>query len=226
VKIPLLLAASLALTPLFAVEHNLAYPFASYFNSNVCDQVINKDVLTICYDYNYKAALAVGYKLRGDRVSKSIEKRPQFYKEPALRGSYAAVYKDYTRSGYDRGHMAPDASFDYSPTALNQTYSMANIVAQAPTVNRRLWVKAEKYERQMAIKLGVADVLNVVVYPQVPKRIGSGVAVPSGFWKRVSSAEAGFERCFYYENDLNANAKGDRLKDHVVECSQLLGLGK
>lgn len=50
-----------------------AASFDSYFKKDVCDQVIDKKVFTICYDYNYKAAKAVGYTLYGDKVGKSIE---------------------------------------------------------------------------------------------------------------------------------------------------------
>lgn len=203
-------------------SHLSASSFSSYFVSGTCDQVIDKKVFTICYDYNYKAAKAVTYTLYGDKVARSIKKRPKFYPEPSLRASYRAEYKDYTHSGYDRGHLANDADFDYSPTALNQTYSLANIVPQAPTVNRRLWVKAEKYERMMAIKFGSVDVLNIVMYPHNPSRIGAdGIAVPDGFWKKISNEKAGFERCFFYKNDLRANAKGDKLKNHAIDCSKL-----
>lgn len=179
----------------------LSQSFSSYFNIDVCDQVIDKDVYKICYDYEYKAATAVGYKLWGSRVKKSIKKRPRFYAEPSLKGDLRANYKDYTKSGFDRGHLAPDASFDYSKTVLNQTYSMANIVPQYPNVNRRLWVKAEKYERQIAIKLITANVLNIVNYSSFPKHIKNGIAIPSGFWKKISNEKEKFERCFYYKND-------------------------
>ena len=199
-----------------------AAPFSPYFNKNICSQVIDKDVFVICYDYNYKAAKAVAYTLHGDKVGKSIKKRPRFYPEPSLRASNRAVYKDYTHSGYDRGHLANDADFDYSPTALNQTYSLANIVPQAPVVNRRQWTKAEKYERMMAIKLGSVNVLNIVSYSSSPKRIGdNGIAVPDAFWKMISNDQEGFSRCFFYTNTLDAVAKGDKLKAHAVDCKTL-----
>jgi len=208
---------------IFALTSGLsAASFDSYFKKDVCDQVIEKEVYTICYDYNYKAAKTVGYTLYGNKVKKSIKKRPKFYPEPSLRASYRAEYSDYTHSGYDRGHLANDADFDYSPTALNQTYSLANIVPQAPTVNRHMWTKAEKYERLMAIKLDTVEVLNIVTFSKNPKRIGrNSIAIPNGFWKKISNQKAGFERCFYYNNDLNTRAKGDKLKDHVVDCSKL-----
>ena len=199
-----------------------AVPFENYFNKHSCDQVIDKKVFVICYDYNYKAAKAVAYTLYGDKVKKSIKKRPKFYPEPSLRALYRAEYKDYTHSGYDRGHLANDADFDYSPTALNQTYSLANIVPQTPEVNRRAWARAERYERQMAVKLGSVEVLNIVTFPKDPTRIGkSGIAVPKGFWKKISNDKEGFVRCFYYANDLGTVTKGDILKKHVSVATSI-----
>jgi len=204
------------------MQLDAAASFSKFFDQNSCSQVIDKKVFVICYDYNFKAAKAVGYTLYGDKVIKSIKKRPRFYPEPALRASQRAVYSDYTHSGYDRGHLANDADFDYSPTALNQTYSLANIVPQAPEVNRRAWAKAERYERQMAVKLGSVDVLNIVTYPKNPKRIGkNGIAVPEGFWKKISNEKEVFERCFYYKNMDLGNSKSDTLKKHVVDCKNL-----
>jgi len=164
---------------LLSVSQLDATPSSVYFEKSYCDQIIDKKVFTICYDYNFKAAKAVAYTLYGDKVIKSIKKRPKFYPEPSLRASHRADYKDYTHSGYDRGHLANDADFDYSPTALNQAYSLANIVPQAPEVNRKLWAKVERYERQMAVKFGYVEVLNIVTYSKHPKRIGkNGIAVP------------------------------------------------
>jgi len=74
----------------------------------------------------------------------------------------------------------------------------------------------------MAVKLESVEVLNVVIYPKRMKRIGkNGIAVPEGFWKKISNVKEGFERCFYYANGINAVAKDDKLKEHVVDCKNL-----
>lgn len=216
-KLPLILGLlALAAGPLFADA--LA---DKYLNPSVCDMVIDKDgYYRICYDKKLKAARAVAYSLRGDRVKKSIKKRPRFYDERSIPRSYRATYSDYTHSGFDRGHLANDASFDWSKTSLNATYSMANIVPQYPNVNRHLWLAAEKFERYVAIKAGTADVLNIVKYTPHPNRIGKdNIAVPSGFYKRISDKK-GFERCFYYANTPNPSMKSP-LKSHEIDCADL-----
>jgi len=194
-----------------------------YINKANCDQIIDKQVFTICYDYKLKGAKYVAYALDGSLVNKkNIKKRNSFYTETNLPKRYRSHTKDYTHTGYDRGHLANDASFDYNKKVVRKTYTMANIIPQAPVVNRKTWIKAEKLERKIAYKLGSVNILNGVIYSSNPKRIGKNqIAVPDAFWKMIYYDEKGYKKCFLYKNDLNAVAKGDKLKSHLVDCERL-----
>ena len=200
-----------------------ATEISDYINKNNCSQIIDKSVFTICYDYKLKGAKYVAYTLDGSLVNSSnIKKRPRFYTEKNLPKQYRSTSKDYVNSGYDRGHLANDADFDYNEKTLRKTYTMANIIPQAPKVNRKTWIKAEKYERTVALELGFVTVINGVVYSSNPKRIGkNGVAVPDAFWKIIYNDEKKFKKCFYYKNDLDVIVRQDRLKSHQVDCDQL-----
>ncbi|WP_434657330.1 DNA/RNA non-specific endonuclease [Sulfurimonas sp. NW9] len=197
---------------------------SDYINKNNCNQIIDKQVFTICYDYKMKGAKYVAYTLDGNKVNAvNIKKRERFYNEKTIPVKYRSKSKDYVHSGYDRGHLANDADFDYSKKALRKTYSMANIIPQAPKVNRRTWIKAEKLERKVASSLGSVTVINGVVYRTNPKRIGKNkIAVPTAFWKIIYNDIKNYKKCFYYKNDLDVNSKGDKLKNHLVDCSILL----
>lgn len=200
-----------------------ATDISDYINKNNCSQIIDKSIFTICYDYKLKGAKYVAYRLDGSLVnSTNIKKRPRFYTEKNLPKQYRSTSKDYVNSGYDRGHLANDADFDYSEKALRKTYTMANIIPQAPKVNRKTWIKAEKYERTVASDLGSVTVINGVIYSSDPKRIGKNeVAVPDAFWKMIYNDEKKFKKCFYYKNDLDVLVSQDRLKSHQVDCNQL-----
>ena len=208
---------------LVLVSGMFATSFDTYINKKNCDQIIDKQVYTICYDYKYKGALFVAYKLDGDLVNKTnLKKRHRFYSEKNIPKKFRSHSKDYTHSGYDRGHLANDASFDYDEKAVRKTYSMANIIPQAPKVNRKIWIKGEKYERSIAVKLGIAFVINGVIYDKNPKRIGKNqIAIPKAFWKMIYNDDKKFKKCFYYENDLDIIIKGDKLKNHQIECNSL-----
>ncbi len=190
---------------------------SKYINSS-CDQIIDKVYFKICYSYSYKAAKSVVYKLEGDLVNElNIKERPKFYAEEALPQEYRAQYYDYTGSGYDRGHLAPDAAFDWSKESLEATYSLANIIPQDETVNREQWEKAEEHARKEAVILGEIEVANVVIYPDNPKYIGEDkIAVPKGFYKILSNPAKNYLECFYYEN--NASKNGKTLYSNKTEC--------
>lgn len=196
----------------------------NFINNSDCDQIIDKTFLTICYDYNYKAAKAVSYTLQGDLVNElNINKRPRFKVEKDISTEYRASYSDYTRSGWDRGHLAPDATFDWSQESLDAAYSLANIIPQAHKVNGTTWVKAERYARFVAVQLGQVNVVNVVKYPNSPKRIGKhGIAVPSGYYKVLYSSDQSYTRCLYYANDRTIDTSNDKLKNHEVDCDTFL----
>ena len=100
---------------------------------------------------------------------------------------------------------------------------MANIIPQYRYINRKTWSKSERYERLIAKKLGWVTVINGVEYGDYRQRMRkSGIAYPIGYWKMLSNRDAGFERCFYYKNDSHAKIKGDKLRDHIVDCGRLL----
>lgn len=201
-----------------------AAEITDYINQRNCDKVLDKGYYKICYDYGMKGAKYVGYTLDGSKVNTgNIKKRPRFYPDKAIPRQYRTTSKDYTHNEFhaDRGHLAPDASFDWSKKSLHSVYSMDNIIPQYRYINRKTWVKAERYERQTAVKLGRVTVINGVVYGSHPERMRkSGIAYPEAYWKMLFDNH-GFERCFYYKNDSRVKIKGDRLRDHVVDCEKL-----
>ena len=192
-----------------------------FINNANCDTIIDKEFLEICYSYDYKVAKSVAYKLDGDLVNETnIKERPRFYEEETLEQTQRAKYSDYTNSGYDRGHLAPDASFDWSRESLEATYSLANIIPQVPEVNRDMWVKVEKYARDKAVELGSVNILNIVKYNTTPNRIGtSGIAVSKGFYKVLYNDDESYKECYYYANEPNANSSSDVLASHEVNCN-------
>lgn len=198
------------------------------FNQKKCSKVIRNTFpdtgrdLTICYDFKLKSATAISYVITKEMVeAPSLDDRLRFTYDEKVPTRFRTYYKDYSRSGYDRGHIANDASFDYSIKDLEVTYKMSNIVPQDPTVNRKIWIKAEKYERYIAIKLGHITVLNNIIFPENPNRLKSGIAIPSGFTKIIENKSKDFKRCFYFANHFRGSVKQDKLRDHEVNCNTL-----
>ncbi len=211
------------------VEVNKTINLDNFINDTNCDQVLEKEfstgnLLSICYDYGYKSAKYVAYTLDGELINKvNIEERPNFYREREIPREYQILYSDYTGSGYDRGHLAPDADFDYNEEDLRLIYSLANIIPQDPNVNRYFWTKAEYQERLVAATLGELSVINGVVFDEKPDYIGENrIAVSKAFWKILYNDEEKFRQCYYYDNFVLFDADKDTLDKHLVNCNSLI----
>jgi endonuclease G len=198
----------------------MAAELSDYVDTSKCDQIIDKQLYQICYSYKYKGALSGWARLDGSLVGKGdIKKRPRFYNEKTIPMKYRTKYKDYTGYGeqWNRGHfIVADADFDYDVKALNKAYTMANIQPQSAKLNQRTWIKVEKYGRALAVKLGYINSISIANYNGAHQTIGNNIVIPTGFYRIYYNNDASFEKCFYYENNLDIDR--DKLKSHEINC--------
>lgn len=188
--------------------------------STKCNQTLEKAVFDVCYTYGMKGPRFVAYRLSGKLVNKNnLTKRYSFRIDDTIPEAFRSKSSDYTNSGYDRGHLASDVSFDYDEASVKSTYVMSNVVPMVPVINRIVWYKAEKLERKLAVDFERVTVLNGVLYGNDPKRIGeSGVAVPTKFWKMIVNISVGYHKCFIFDNTDDINTELDKLSDHLIDC--------
>ena len=143
----------LLLIPLFLFAFTSKY--LSNYNIYIhCDKILHKESFDICYSCKWKTPKLVVYKVDGNLIDaknlsrKSLRFRPDYELSTKCR-SYS---KDYSHTGFDRGHLAPNAVFDYNRAIQKQTFLMSNIAPQKPQLNRRLWAKIERFVRIQARK--------------------------------------------------------------------------
>lgn len=98
-----------------------------------------------------------------------------------------ATHNDYTRSGYDRGHLVPAADRSASISSMKSTFIMSNVCPQVPSLNRGEWKRWEDACRSYARNGHPLRVhVDAVWWQADTQRIGkNGVAVPHGFVKTV-----------------------------------------
>ena len=110
---------------------------------------------------------------------------------------------DYTNSGYDRGHMAPNYAIAtrYGVEAQEQTFLMSNIIPQNPDLNQRSW---RMLEEDVAGSGGIAEQVGEVwvvtgpVYSSRPKTLNGKVQVPSACFKIVVDEHNGGYRAMAF----------------------------
>lgn len=88
---------------------------------------------------------------------------------------------DYTRSGFDRGHLAPSADRSASVEGMSETFLMTNMTPQTGDLNRGPWQKLEGYLRTLVTR-GHDVYIFAGVYGE-KGRIKNEVTIPTNFWK-------------------------------------------
>ena len=126
-----------------------------------CDEVLHKKVFDICYNCSYKEPNAVAYTLTKQMEDSHHYSRKglYFHIDYNLPRKCRAYPSNYTHSGYDRGHHAPNAAFNYNRSIQKQTFLMSNISPQAKWLNRKYWAKVERLARYEAVKYGKVEVI-------------------------------------------------------------------
>lgn len=95
---------------------------------------------------------------------------------------------DYTNSGYDRGHMAPNHAIAllYGKEAQQETFLMTNITPQKPSLNQKLWQHLEEIELEtFAPKFKELWVYTGPLFDAKTVRLKSShwVEIPDAFYK-------------------------------------------
>lgn len=92
--------------------------------------------------------------------------------------------RDYGR-GWDRGHMTPAGDIA-SRRAKHETFSMANVVPQAPALNRGVWEGIESAVRRLAERSGeLYIVTGPVLRPDDQWTPNGRVQIPGATWKAI-----------------------------------------
>jgi endonuclease G len=137
--------------------------------------------------------------------AKGEKRTDRFYEEARLPSAERARLEDYARSGYDRGHNAP-AAYMPSPEAMAQSFSLANMMPQAPENNRKPWADIEKSTRKYVERAsGDVYVLTGPVYSGETSAIGPGnVWVPKYLFKLIYDAATTRAWAYWMENSDSA----------------------
>ena len=190
-----------------------------YRPSSTTKQIVNHDFYTLSYNEKYEQAEWVAYELKQGYLIKNHFKRPLFIKDPNV-GTGSADWKNYKKSGYDKGHLCPAADMEFSKEAFKETFFTSNISPQLHVFNNGVWKRLEEKVRYWAVKYDGIYVVTGGVLNKSLKTIGKeNVAVPQYFYKILMDDMNGKYRMIAF---MVPNEKSDKpLYSFVVSVDSI-----
>ncbi len=190
------------------------------------EQILRREGYTVSYNTATRLPNWVAWHLTADRLTGKANRKGTSFEEDAEVPSPRATDSDYSRSGYDRGHMCPAGDNKWSVTAMRESFLFTNICPQAPSLNRGDWNEMELACRKWAKSQGgLYIVCGPILYKGKHKTIGRNkVTVPEAFFK-VVLCTTGTPKAigFIYKNTDGNRPKGD-YTNTVDEVERITGI--
>jgi len=149
------------------------------------ETVTQHSAYSLVYNHKHMQAKWVAYNLTYGNTIGGAERSSKFSIDPSI-SPRTAVTSDYTKTGYDRGHLAPAGDMKFSAQAMSESFYMGNVSPQLPGFNRGIWKKLEEQFRSWAPSSHpVFVVTGPVLTDPISSHIGQTcrISVPQRFYK-------------------------------------------
>ena len=157
--------------------------------ANKTNYLMDKTYYTISYNDTTRTPNWVSWHLDSSDMG-SQKRLDNFRADDELpSGFYKVSDKDYSGSGYSRGHMCPSGERTSSKEANSSTFLMTNMVPQNQTNNGGPWGGLETAERNFAT--GGKECYIICGPAGNNGKISSGVQIPNSVWKIVLVLDKG-----------------------------------
>lgn len=147
-------------------------------------QIIEHLAYTVSYNHDWHLPNWVAYELTYHEVGGDNSRSDKFLPDPLVDGD-SVVSKDYSRSGYDRGHMAPAGDMKWSDQAMRESFYITNMCPQNHNNNAGDWKNLEELVRDLAVEYGNVYVCCGPIVTDASNTIGDvrKIVVPQSFYK-------------------------------------------
>lgn len=157
----------------------------NYLPTSTTHQIIQHNYYTLSYNEKFEQAEWVAYELKKAYLKNNDFKRPYFIQDPKVTTG-SADWRNYKKSGYDKGHLCPAGDMEFDEKAYNDTFYTSNISPQKHDFNSGIWNRIEQKTRYWAEKYNDIYVVTGGVLKDSDKKIGTEeVAVPKYFYKII-----------------------------------------
>ncbi|MGO4772530.1 DNA/RNA non-specific endonuclease [Flavobacterium sp. W22_SRS_FK3] len=157
----------------------------AYLPTSTTRQIVKHDYYTLSYNEKFEQAEWVAYELKKKYLKNNDFKRPYFIEDPMV-GTGSADWRNYKKSGYDKGHLCPAGDMEFDKKAYDDTFYTSNISPQNHDFNSGIWNRLENKVRYWAVKYNDIYVVTGGILKDSDKKIGTEkVSVPKYFYKII-----------------------------------------
>ncbi len=162
-----------------------------FLPTSTTHQIIVHNNYTLSYVEKYEQAEWVAYELKANEISNANFARPFFIEDNEVKTG-SADWRNYKRSGFDKGHLCPAGDRKFSKSAFKETFLTSNISPQKHDFNDGVWNRLEQKVRYWATKYDGVYVVTGGVLENGLATIGKeNVAVPNYFYKVILDEDNG-----------------------------------
>jgi DNA/RNA endonuclease G (NUC1) len=178
-----------------AISLSLAFLFNSFIT-------LDKDVVTVknkVFEVNYSQKLKQPLTLKYESTNRPTNVNRgsmDFYTEPNI---ITSGPEDYKNNEWDKGHLAPAATFSDNMENLKQTFSYLNCALQQQDLNRGEWRLLEEQERVWDDKEPLTIKIELL-FDKDSKVLPSGATVPSYLVKHIHFDKTAVWKCYKFQN--------------------------
>ena len=170
------------------------------------DVVVDHGVFVVSYNPTKLVPNWVAWRLVAEDLG-AVERSNRFHADPMLPANMPGPRpRDYTRSGYDRGHMCPSGDRTASSTANDETFVMTNMEPQLHALNVGPWKGLEEFERRLARDGKQVFVVAGGIFDSASAILAGREAVPRATFKVIVVLDRG----------AGAGAVSDRTTTYAV----------
>lgn len=151
------------------------------------EKIIQHAGYATSYNHQHHQPNWVAYELFGKRLIAVTERNNRFTQDPLIKPP-TCLSADYTKSGYDRGHLVPAADMLWDEDAMRESFYMSNISPQVPGFNRGIWKALEEKVRSWARSGSHLFICAGPLLGDTLKRhigVRNAVTVPDYFFKAI-----------------------------------------
>ena len=156
---------------------------------------VKTEIFEVWYNEVYEQPMKLVYK--SENRPTNVNRGSMDFWVP--KGVHTSDSKDYYRNIYDKGHLAPAATFSDNMENLKATFSYLNCALQDQYMNRGEWRLLEEQERKWD-DAGNLVITVELVFDEGHIVLPTGGHIPTDMIKHIYFEKTGSWRCFEFDN--------------------------